>query len=24
LNKEVPGSAIWTKTGGVTLNGETF
>ena len=24
LMKEVPGSIVWTKTGGVTLKGETF
>ena len=24
LTEEIPGSGIWTKTGGVTLSGETF
>ena len=24
LAEEIPGSVIWTKTGGVTLSGETF
>jgi hypothetical protein len=24
LTEEIPGSVIWTKTGGVTLSGETF
>lgn len=24
FTEEIPGSVIWTKTGGVTLNGETF
>ena len=24
LLKDVPGSIVWTRTGGVTLKGETF